>query len=172
MGPICHIGLTSGLLAGSKLAGMDVTPGVIAATYCGGVFLDADKIFEIYHQNIKKLPPDITARDRILHSVFAFPFALFLTFLSGSLLPAIAVLLHIAADSLIPGLSQGNRYYPPHARIKWLLCPFADAEQRQAIIFRNWPLKYPPKLNLLYKLMEPVGLILTVVSFFILANAS
>ncbi len=98
MGPVCHIGLTSGILAGSRLAGIDVTPEIIAVSYCGGVLIDGDKIFEIYHRNIKKLSSDITARDRILHSIFAFPFALFLALLSGSLLPAIAVLLHIAAD--------------------------------------------------------------------------
>ena len=171
MGPICHIGLTSGLLAGVRLAGVNVTLEIIAASYCGGVLIDADKIFEIYHRNIKKCPPDITARDRILHSALVFPFTILLTFLSGSVLPMIAVFLHITMDSFIPGLLWGNRYYPSHARIKWLMFPFyPSVVKRQAIISRNWPVEYPPKLLLLYKLMEPVGLILTVISFFILTR--
>ena len=169
MGPICHIGLTSSLLAGSRLVGIDVTPEIIAYAYCGGVLLDTDKVFEIYHRGIKKLPPDITAKDRILHSFLAFPFALLLTFLSNSLLPAIAVLLHIMADSFIPGLLQSNRYYPSHARIKWLMFPcYPSAEQRRKIISKNWPIKYPPRLGSFCKLMEPIGLILTIISFFIL----
>lgn len=169
MGPVCHIGLTSGFLAGLRFVGINVTPEIIAYAYCGGVLLDADKVFEIYHRGIKKLPPDITAKDRVFHSFLAFPFALLLIFLNNSLLPAIAVLLHIMADSFIPGLLQNDRYYPSHARIKWLMFPFyPSAEKRQKIIFKNWPIKYPPKPSSFCKLMEPTGLILTIISFFVL----
>lgn len=170
MGPLCHIGLTSGLLAGSRLLGVNITPEIIAVTYCGGVLLDADKVFEIYHRSIKKLSPDITAGDRILHSVFAAPFAFALTLLTSSLLPAIAVLLHIMADSFIPALLHGDKYYPSHARIKWLMYPFRPfvGERRRMIVSKNWPIEYPPQLSLRYKLMEPIGLIFTGISLFIL----
>lgn len=163
MGPLCHLGVTSALLAGSKLAGVNLSPEVIAMTYLGGVLIDGDKVFEIYHRNVRKLPPDITARDRILHSVFAFPFAALLTLLSSSLLPAIAVLLHIMADSFVPGLLRDGRHYPSHPRRKWISLPFAEQFWYQ-FVPRGWPIQYPPKLNSFYKLAEPVGLVLTLLA--------
>lgn len=167
MGPGCHIGLTSALLAGSKLAGLEVTPEVITAAYIGGVFIDGDKVFEIYHRNIQKITPDITARDRLLHSVFAFPFAAVLAILVDSILPAIAVMLHIAADSFIPGLLKDGKHYPSHSPRKWIMVPFAGRLWYR-FVPRGWPVTYPPTLNRFYKFMEPVGLALTVISVFVL----
>lgn len=70
MGPMLHIGFTAALVSGAKLAGYNVSAEVIAASVIGGIFLDADKVFEIV-ANRKKAKrgeiPDITARCRILH---------------------------------------------------------------------------------------------------------
>jgi len=167
VGPFCHLGVTSVLLAGSKMAGVNLTPEIIAASYIGGVLIDGDKVFEIYHRNIKKETPDITARDRILHSILAFPFAVLLGHFSDSILPVVAVMLHIAADSFVPGLLKSGKHYPSHSRRKWITNPFAK-DSWYRFVPKNWPIKYPPKLNLLYKLMEPMGLVLAIISIFIL----
>lgn len=161
MGPLCHLGLTSVLLAGAKISGLEITSEITAASLMGGVLIDGDKVFEIYDQKFRGNTPDITARARLLHSIFAFPFGMSLGYLTGSYLPFVAVLLHALTDATIPGLTQNGRYYSTHPPLKWLMCPF-PASLWYKIVPMGWPVKYPPQLNLCYKLAEPIGLIVTV----------
>lgn len=167
MGPLCHLGLTSTWLAGHRLAGSGPSLEVIITSLIGGVLLDGDKVFEVYHRKFKQQVPDITARDRLLHSVLAFPFGFGLSWWSGSWLPLGAVLLHIAADSFIPGLKYAGKHYPPHSPWKWLLFPIPASWWYQ-IVPKGWPIQYPPQFNRCYQLAEPVGLALTLVADLIL----
>ncbi|OGN27824.1 MAG: hypothetical protein A2941_00550 [Candidatus Yanofskybacteria bacterium RIFCSPLOWO2_01_FULL_49_17] len=163
MGPISHVGVTLGLLTGAQMAGADISPTVIAASIGSGVFIDGDKIFEIYHRGFLKLTPDITARDRILHSVLAFPFGGALCWVSHSWLPFVALLLHIFVDSFIPCFRKDGKLYPSHPRLKWVMAPWmADAWYR--IVPRGWPVQYPPVPAMVYKLAEPVGAVLAIIS--------
>ena len=163
MGPMCHLGMTSALLAGAKFSGLDVSPEIIAITTTGGVLIDSDKVFEIYDQKFKRQPPDITARVRLLHSVFAFPFGISLSYLSNSMLPFWAVLLHMLADAFIPGLKQDGRHYSTHPPLKWIMCPF-PASLWYKIVPIGWPVKYPAQLNLCYELAEPIGFVVTLIA--------
>lgn len=160
MGPLCHLGLTSALLAAVKFNGSEVSSDMVAISIAGGVLIDGDKIFELYDQKIKKLDPDITARSRVLHSIFAFPFGLSLSYLAGSWLPFLAVLLHIITDATIPGLTQNGRHYSTHPPLKWIMCPFFP-DLWYKIVSLGWPVKYPAQTNLCYKLSEPLGAVLT-----------
>ena len=166
MDPITHTGLTVALLTGAKLIGLDVNNEICLAAVAGGVFLDADKIIEIIVNQNKKnkgITPDITARCRILHSIFAFPFGLFLSFAVLSWLPLFAVLLHIAADSLIPALEMNGKYYPSHSLFKWIAVPFIN--KSWTIVTIGWPIVYLPKLTWVYNKLGPaIGTILLVAS--------
>lgn len=166
MGPGCHLGLTSVVLAGAKWAGLDVSPEAVILSVAGGVLIDGDKAFEIYDQKFKCNPPDITARMRILHSIFVFPFGLGLTYLAGSWLPFLATLLHMFADAFIPGLKQNGRHYSTHPPLKWIMLPF-PARWWYKVVPIGWPVKYPARLNMCYKIAEPIGLIVTFVSIII-----
>lgn len=166
MGPLCHLGLTSTLLVGAKFSGLEVPPEIIAVSIAGGVLIDGDKVFEIYDQKFKKLEPDITARSRILHSIFAFPFGIGLAYLAGSWLPFLAVLLHALTDATVPGLTQNGRYYSTHPPLKWIMCPY-PARLWYKIVPIGWPVKYPADINLCYKLAEPIGLALTLLAILV-----
>ncbi len=169
MGPVMHIGLTSFLLVNAKLLGFNVDSDVCFATIAGGILLDADKTIEIpvnWFKSRKGKIPDITARCRILHSIFAFPFGLILSFAISSWLPFIAVLLHIGADSFIPGLEKDGKHYPSHSCRKWLANPFSQKSWEKVII--GWPITYPPKLNWIYNQLAPItGAFMTILSFFL-----
>ncbi len=162
-----HAGFTAALLTGVKLAGYDVGTEVIVASVLGGIFLDADKAIEIMANREKAKKgkiPDITARCRILHSIFAWPFGLALSLIISSWLPFIAVLLHIFADSFIPGLGKDGKHYPSHSRRKWIAIPVIKKSWAKVTI--GWPITYPPKFNWVYEKLSPsVGLILLILSF-------
>ncbi len=167
MGPMLHIGFTAALVSGAKLAGYNVSAEVIAVSVIGGIFLDADKVFEIV-ANRKKAKrgeiPDITARCRILHSILAFPFGLALSLTVSSWLPFIAVLTHIFADSFIPGIEKNGKHYPLHSRRKWLANPFSEKSWAKVTI--GWPITYPPEFNWVYEKLIPkigIGLIFSIV---------
>lgn len=166
MGPVCHLGLTSALLAGTKLNGIEISAEIAAISVAGGVLIDCDKVFEIYDQKVKKLDPDITARCRLLHSIFAFPFGIGLSYLAGSWLPFFAVLLHALTDATIPGLTYNGKKYSTHPPLKWLMPP-VPAFLWYKIVPLGWPVKYSQP-NYIYKVAEPIGLILAVLSIFIL----
>jgi hypothetical protein len=162
------VGFTAVLLMGAKLAGCDISAEVAAASVIGGIFLDGDKAVEIVVNREKAKRgqiPDITARCRILHSIFAFPFGLVLSFAVGSLLPFIAVVLHIFADSFIPGIiGKDGKNYPSHSCRKWLANPFSQKSWAKVAI--GWPVIYPPKFNWIYEKLAPaVGLLLMIFSF-------
>jgi len=167
MGPILHIGLTSGLLVAADLTGYNVSSDVLLATVAGGIFLDADKSIEIVsnRQKAKKGEiPDITARCRILHSVLAFPYGLALSLLVSSWIPFLAVLYHILADSFIPGLIKDGKNYPSHSPRKWLAVPFVKRSWETVKI--GWPVSYPPEFNWVYsKFCPAIGLTLLGLSF-------
>ncbi len=166
MGPIVHVGLTAALLSGARLAGYSVGTEVIAASVLGGIFLDADKAIEIVanQEKAKKgQAPDITARCRILHSVFAWPFGLVLSFAVGSWLPFIAVLLHVFADSFIPGIEKDGKNYPSHPPLKWIAMPFS--KKWWEIVTIGWPITYPTEMNWVYNKLGPaVGFVLLLMS--------
>lgn len=170
MGPITHIGLTAVLLAGAKFIGFDVNNEIIFAAMTGGVLLDGDKSIEIVANRIKKNKgaiPDITARCRILHSIFAFPFGLFLSLAVSSCLPFIAVLSHIFCDSFIPGLEKDGKHYPSHSPRKWLANPFSLALWKKVGI--GWPITYPPELNWVYDKLSPaIRIILLILSIILI----
>ncbi len=163
MGPACHLGLTSALLAGAKFGGLDISPEIAVISVVGGVLIDGDKVFEIYDQKIKKLDPEITARCRLLHSIFAFPFGIGLSYLASSWLPFFAVLLHALTDATIPGITQDGRNYSTHPPLKWLMCPY-PASLWYKVVPIGWPVKYPAQINLVYKIAEPIGLMVTAVT--------
>jgi len=166
VGPIVHLSFTATLLTGARLAGYNVNTEIAVASLIGGIFLDGDKAIEIVVSREKKKKgeiPDITARCRILHSIFAFPFGLLLSFAVGSWLPFIAVLLHIFADSFIPGIEQDGKYYPSHSRRKWLANPFLKKSWKKVAI--GWPVTYPAELNWVYKKLCPaIGFFLFIAS--------
>ena len=156
MGPLLHVGLTAGLLVGADLTGFKINKEVIMAAVAGGIFLDADKVIEIIsnRQKAKKGEiPDIAARCRILHSIFVFPFGLGLSFLASSLLPFLAVLYHIWADSFISSLVKDRRNYPSHPPRKWLAFPFIKSSWETVTI--GWPVTYPPEFNWIYRKLGP-----------------
>jgi len=158
MGPLLHAGLTFGLLVAADLTGCKVNKEFFLAVVAGGIFLDADKAIEIIsnRQKAKKGEiPDITARCRILHSEFAFPFGLALSWLAGcSLIPFLSVLLHIGADSFIPGLMKDGKNYPSHSPRKWLADPFSKKSWAWAMI--GWPVTYPPEFSRMYTRIGPM----------------
>ncbi len=161
-----HVGLTAGLLTAAKIAGYTVTPEIAVATVIGGIFLDGDKVFEMYQgmRNPNKTP-DITARCRILHSILAGPFGLILSSLMSSWLPFMAVLLHIGADSFIPGLIKDGKSYPSHSPRKWIAFPFSKKSWQKAT--KGWPITYPPKMNWVYNKLGPAaGGVLFILSIF------
>ncbi len=166
MGPIVHVGFTVALLSGAKLAGYSVGPEIVAASIIGGVFLDADKALEIMSNRVrakKHIIPDITARCRILHSTFAFPFGLALSYITSSFLPFIAVLSHIFLDSFIPGLIKDGKNYPSLPPFKWIAVPFI--KKWWSIVTIGWPITYPPEFNWIYvKLCPAIGFILLLMS--------
>lgn len=166
MGPLVHLGLTGALLSAADFFGCNVSKEILAATVVSGVFLDADKVIEIVNNRIrakKGQVPDITARCRILHSIFAFPFGLTLSFLAGSWIPFQAVLFHIGADSFIPGLIKDGKNFPSHSPRKWLAVPFIKRSWETVTI--GWPVTYPPEFNWVYNKLSPViGGILLILS--------
>lgn len=162
MGPLCHVGMTTAVLAVAKLTGHDLSLVEVIAVYIGGVLIDGDKIFEIYENKFLKKPWDITARCRILHSLLAFPFGLLLVYLAGSWLPFLALLSHIGADCL-PGVSENGRYYSCHSCLKWLMLPFLK-KLWYKVVFVGWPVTAASRLNEIYKLGELLGLAILVIS--------
>ncbi len=157
MGPLIHLGLIAGLLSVADFVGYSVAPEITLATVIGGVLLDGDKVFEIVSNRArakKGQMPDITARCRILHSVFAFPFGLILSFLVSSWLPFFAVLLHIYTDSFIPGLIKDGKKYASHSPRKWIAFPFSKKSWRKVTI--GWPITYPPEFNRIYTKLSPI----------------
>ncbi len=166
MDPLVHFGLTAGLLSVADLAGCNINKEIFAAVVVGGVFLDADKAFEIISNSLKKKKgqmPDITAQCRILHSALAFPFGIVLSFLAISYLPFLAVLLHIFADSFIPGLIKDGKNYPSHSPRKWVAIPFIKKSWEITTV--GWPVTYPPEFNWVYNKLGPaIGGVLLVSS--------
>lgn len=169
MGPACHLGLTSALLAGACYTGNHVSSEVIIASIVGGVLIDSDKVFEFYHDKVKRYSPDITARSRVLHSILGFPFGIGLSCLVASFLPLYAVLLHMIADSSIPGLTYAGKHYCTHPPLKWAMFPY-PASWWYRIVSKGWPVKYPAEPNLFYKIAEPVGAIATFLSIILFLN--
>ena len=171
MGPLVHFGLTAGLLSVADLAGCSINKEIFAAVVVGGVFLDVDKAFEIISNNLKKKKeqmPDITARCRILHSILAFPFGVVLSFWAVSFLPLLAVLIHIWADSFIPGIIKDGENYPSHSPRKWVAVPFIKKSWSMVTI--GWPVSYPPEFNWIYNKLSPAiggGLLILSVVYFI-----
>lgn len=135
---------------------------VIVTSLVCGVLIDADKIFEILSNKIRKrkgLTPDITAQCRIFHNLFAFIFGFGLSWLVSSFLPLIAVLFHVVLDSFVPAIEKNGKNYPSHPPFKWLLIPFVRKIWNMAII--GWPITYPPKFNFIYNRLGPaIGYIL------------
>ncbi len=156
MGPMIHLGLTATFLSGARLAGYDVNTEIAAAIFVSGIFLDGDKTLEIISNRVrakKHIMPDITARCRILHSIFAWPFGLVLSFAVCSWLPFIAVLSHIFLDSFVPGLIKDSKNYPSHPCRKWLANPFSERSWAKVTI--GWPVTYPPEFNWVYNKLAP-----------------
>lgn len=169
MDPIVHFGLTVALLSGARLAGYSIGEEVAIASVVGGIFLDGDKAIEIFTNQVKAKKgeiPDITARCRILHSIFAFPFGLILSLVVSSWLPFIVVLLHIFADSFVPSLKENGKNYPSHSRRKWIANPFSSKSWAKVTI--GWPVTRAAETNWVYDILGPiVGLILLLLSFLI-----
>lgn len=167
MGPLCHVGMTTAILAGAKLTGHDLSTVEVAAVYMSGVLIDGDKIFEIYQTKILGKPFDITARCRILHSFLAFPFGLFLVWLTGSWLPFLALLFHIGADSLIPAIKEGGRHYPSHPYFIWIMLPFFKNLWYKVVPI-GWPVIPTSQFNKIYKLGELVGSVISIFAILLL----
>ncbi len=166
MGPLVHAGATAALLAGMNLTGYNVNYEIAGATILGGFFLDGDKVFEIFSNRQKAKrgeSPDITARCRLLHSIFAWPFGWVLNLMVDSLLPFFAVVLHIFADSFIPGLIKDGKHYPSHPPLKWMMFPFLK-KLWYKIVPIGWPVTYPPEFNRNTYWAPVVGGILFIVS--------
>ena len=163
MGPLCHVGMTTAVLAGAKLIGHDLSLHEVVAVYMGGVLIDGDKVFEIYQTKILGKPWDITARCRILHSFLAFPFGLLLVWLTSSWLPFLALLFHIGADSLIPAIKEGGRHYPSHPYFIWMMLPFLKNWWYKVVPI-GWPVTPASRFNKIYKLGEPVGLFVSILA--------
>lgn len=163
MGPLCHMGLTSSVLALAEISGKNLTTYEITATIVAGILIDADKIFEIYQYRIKKQTFDPTARCRILHSCLAFPFGILLSQLTLSILPLLALFSHIAADALIPVIKYKNRHYSSHPPLVWFVLPFFK-NWRYQFVTKGWPITQPAQFNIVYKLGEIMGLVLLISS--------
>jgi len=166
MGPLAHLGLTAGLLAGADALGCRVDGGVCTAAVMGGFLIDCDMglaIIDNYRRKKEGLIPDITGEWRVLHSIVAWPCGLALSWLVFSWLPLLAVFLHALADSFIPGIPKDGKDYPSHSPRKWLAVPFVpDSWERVTI---GWPITYPHELNWIYKKLAPaIGGILLLVS--------
>lgn len=166
---MCHMGLTTAVLTGAKLARHDLSVIEIVAVYVGGVLLDSDKVFEIFEQKILGRSWDLTARYRILHSFLAFLFGFFLVWFSDSWLLFLALLLHIGADSFIPAITAENeKRYPCHAPLKWVMLPFFKSLWYKVVPI-GWPLlTYTHQFNKVNKLGESAGLVLFILSCTIL----
>ncbi len=127
MKPFVHLGMTMSMLAIGKLCLPEkINWQTVFVCIVAGVFLDADKMFEIIANKKKKIRnelPDISGRWRILHNIFAFPFGAALSYLSGCWFPFLAVLLHIVADSAIPTIMKNGKTYPSHPPLKWFILP-------------------------------------------------
>ena len=114
---VVHLGVTASILCVADLlhhGNYDINKDVrvaVTSLVCG-VLIDADKIFEILSNKIRKRKaktPDITAQCRILHSSFAFIFGFGLSWLVGSFLPLIAVLSHAILDSCVPAIEKNGK---------------------------------------------------------------
>lgn len=162
MGPIIHTGFVALLLTLAKLIGYDINLEIFLASILGGVLIDGDKVFEIIDKKRREIP-DITARWRLLHSIFAFPFGIILGLTVNSSLPFFAVLLHITLDSAVPGIVKNGKNYPSHSPRKWIAIPFVEKSWRT--VTGNWPITYPPEFNWIYKKLAPiVGIALLILS--------